>query len=526
MMPGITVSPADRALRGRGPDLASPAWTSASLVPSGATSPPRGRQPFGGRRSLRRCAPSDGRALAGLVLLLAPWVALTSAPARAHEVPGDVTVQLLVRVEGDTLRVLARAPLEAMQEMRIPTTGPELLDLAAARRSGVLADAASLWLGDNLELWADGTRLPAPALGAVRVSLPSDRSFASWESALAHTLGAPLPETIRIPWRQALLDASFEVPLPATGAGIAVRPRFERLGLRVRTALRFVTAGGAVRVFELHGDPGLVRLDPRWHQAAGRFVELGFFHILGGVDHLLFLACLILPLRRLRQLVLVVTSFTVAHSVTLIAAALGLAPKALWFPPLVELLIAASIVWMAFENILGLGAGRRWAITFGFGLVHGFGFSFALGETLQLAGSHLVTSLLAFNLGVELGQVFVLVIAVPALDLLLRGRSERRWEIDERWGTILLSALIAHTAWHWLAERTAAFAQYRVGWPLLAALPASALPWLALMVVVAVPAWRAVRRRRRSAGPQAVDGSRAPAHAVVERPAGLPGQTG
>ncbi|HVS15113.1 MAG TPA: HupE/UreJ family protein [Thermoanaerobaculia bacterium] len=400
-------------------------------------------------------------------------------------------MQLLVRAEGGTLRVLARAPLEALQEMRIPTTGPGLLDLAAARRSGVLANAATLWLGDNLELWADGTRLPAPALGAVRISLPSDRAFASWDSALAHTLGEPLAETVQIPWQQAMLDASFEAALPVADAEIAIRPRFERLGLRVRTALRFVTPAGAVRAFELHGDPGLVRLDPRWHQAAGRFVELGFFHILGGVDHLLFLACLVIPLRRLRQLILVVTSFTVAHSVTLIAATLGLAPKALWFPPLVELLIAASIVWMAFENILGVGAQRRWAITFAFGLVHGFGFSFALTETLQFGGSHLVTSLLAFNLGVELGQVFVLVLAVPLLELLLRG------SLDERWVVVLLSALVAHTGWHWMGERAATFAEYRVGWPLQGAVPTGALLWIALAVIVAVPSWRALRGRGR-----------------------------
>ena len=103
-----------------------------------------------------------------------------------------------------------------------------------------------------------------------------------------------------------------------------------------------------------------------------------------------------------------VTSFTVAHSVTLIASAYDWRPAALWFPPLVETLIAASIVYMALENIVGARRRRRWLITFAFGLVHGFGFSFALRETLQFAGSHLLTALLAFNLGVELGQLVVL----------------------------------------------------------------------------------------------------------------------
>src|SRR6185436_13174125 len=158
---------------------------------------------------------------------------------------------------------------------------------------------------------------------------------------------------------------------------------------------------GAVRAFEFNGEPGLVHLDPRWYQAALQFVKLGFLHILDGTDHLLFLFCLVIPFRKFRQLLLVITAFTVAHSITLIASAYNLAPDALWFPPLVETLIAMSIVYMALENIVGSKLHLRWIITFAFGLVHGFGFSFALRETLQFAGSYMLTSLLSFNVGVE-----------------------------------------------------------------------------------------------------------------------------
>ena len=450
-------------------------------------------------------------ALAPLAILLA--AAIASPPAGAHEVPGHVTVQVLVRPEGERLLVAVRVPVEAMQEVGIPVTGQGMLDLAAMRRSEVLADAASLWIGDNLEIRANGVPLPMLDLAAVRVSLPSDRSFSSWESALDHLRGEPLPETLQIPWQQAMLDALFEGAIPADDAELSIRLRFERLGLRVRTALTFLPPDGGARAYELHGDPGLVRLDPRWHQAAARFVELGFFHILGGVDHLLFILCLVVPLRRLRDLVLVVTSFTVAHSVTLIASALGLAPDAMWFPPLVELAIAASIVWMAFENILGVGARRRWVITFAFGLVHGFGFSFALRETLQFAGSHLISSLLAFNVGVEVGQVFVLVLMVPLLDLLLRR------VVAERVGAILISALVAHTAWHWMTERAATFAEYRIDWPLVDAIPPRVLPWLAVVVVLAVPAWRALREvRGRSGSPSAQRGAGEPAVATARPP--------
>jgi hypothetical protein len=178
-----------------------------------------------------------------------------------------------------------------------------------------------------------------------------------------------------------------------------------------------------------------------------------------------------------------VTAFTVAHSMTLIASAFDFAPRALWFPPLIETLIALSIVYMALENIVAPPRRRRWLIAFGFGLVHGFGFSFALRETLQFAGSHLLTSLLSFNVGVELGQLLVLTVLVPALNLAFR-------LVPERTGTIVLSALVAHTGWHWTLERWERLRQFRWEWRALnTALLASALRWVMLAVVAASVVW-------------------------------------
>jgi hypothetical protein len=257
-----------------------------------------------------------------------------------------------------------------------------------------------------------------------------------------------------------------------------------QLGVTVSTVLRFLPPDRPERAFSLHNDPGLVRLDPRWFQAAWRFVVDGFFHILDGIDHLLFLLCLIIPFRQMRSLVLIVTSFTVAHSITLIASAYDMAPGALWFPPLVEALIATSIVYMALENIVSPGLERRWIITFAFGLVHGFGFSFALRESLQFAGSHLLTSLVAFNLGVELGQLLVLLLLVPALALLFR------YVVAERLGSIILSAFIAHTGWHWLTERYALFWRYPIEMPALdAAFLVILLRWMMLLVIILGAAW-------------------------------------
>ena len=139
---------------------------------------------------------------------------------------------------------------------------------------------------------------------------------------------------------------------------------------------------------------------------------------------------------------------------------------------------------MAAENIVGVGVRRRWMITFGFGLVHGFGFSFALRETLQFAGSHLLTSLLSFNVGVELGQLLVLVLLIPILEILFR------FVVAERIGTIILSAVVAHTGGHWVIERLGLLSQYPFQWSALnVALLASAFGWLMLMLILAGLVW-------------------------------------
>jgi hypothetical protein len=422
-------------------------------------------------------------------LALALFVLASSVPA-AHEIPADVTVQVFVRPEGSRLRLLVRAPLAAMRDVNFPTYGPGYLDLA--RADAQLRTSAMLWLAGSIRVLEGSARLPDPALAGVRVSLPSDRSFVGYDEAMANLRAAPLASDTAIVWNQALLDALFEYPIHSDRSSFAIDPGFARLGLRVTTVVRYLPADGGIRPFEFTGDAGLVRLDPGWSQTALRFVKAGFLHILDGIDHLLFLFCLVIPLRRLRPLVLVVTAFTVAHSITLVGSAFGLAPDALWFPPLVELLIAMSIVYMAFENIVvatvqnpdPVALEHRWLLAFGFGLVHGFGFSFALRDTMQFAGTHLLTALLSFNVGVELGQLVVLAVLVPALYAFYR------FAVPERVGAIILSALVAHTGWHWMIERGGHVRQFDFVWPAFdAALVASLLRWAIVAVILAGLFW-------------------------------------
>src|SRR5579863_5144736 len=411
------------------------------------------------------------------VLLVAPGL------LSAHDIPNDVTVQAFLKPTGDRLHLLVRVPLKAMRDVDFPARGQEgFLDIE--RTGPLLPDAATLWISDFIALYENNTAMPNPQVAKVLLSLPSDRSFTSYDAAMAHIAGPKLDTNVF--WDQVMLDVLFEYPIQSDRSRFSIEPGgLNRLGLNVVTVLSYVLPNGTVRAFEFTSDPGLVRLDPQWYQAAGRFVELGFKHILDGTDHLLFLFCLVIPFRKFRALIPVVTAFIVAHSITLIASAYNLAPDASWFPPLIETLIAVSIVYMALENIVG-GATvkRRWMIAFGFGLVHGFGFSFALRQTLQLAGSHLLASLLSFNIGVELGQLLVLAMLIPALELLFR------FAVPERTGTIILSALVAHTAWHWMMDRWAVFSKYHIEMPAFdAALWASALRWLMFLVIGGGAVW-------------------------------------
>ena len=411
-----------------------------------------------------------------LIRLIVVSLLLAAAGSRlvAHEVPNEVTVQAFVRPQGQTLTLVMRAPLKSMRDIDIPTTANGFLDFSRVDKA--LNDAAVLWIRDFVEVYENGQRLTTPLITATRASLPGDRSFATYDQAMAYiTTGPRLGAETQIYWEQGLLDVVFEYPIGSDQSDFAIRPGLTRLGLRVNIVLQFLQPGKPERVFDVHADTGIVHLDPRWHQAFYLFAREGFFHILDGTDHLLFLLCLVIPFRKLRGLAIVVTAFTVAHSVTLIASAYGMAPDGLWFPPLIETLIAISILYMAFENIVGAKLERRWMVTFGFGLIHGFGFSFLLRERLQFAGDHLVASLLAFNVGVELGQLFVLIIAVPLLVFSFR------FVVAERIGTILLSALVAHTAWHWATERGGVLLGYR--WPALGLVDLAAFVRLAMVIV-------------------------------------------
>ncbi len=177
------------------------------------------------------------------------------------------------------------------------------------------------------------------------------------------------------------------------------------------------------------------------------FLREGVLHIFSGIDHILFVLSLLLVTRTWRDMAVVVTGFTVAHSVTLALGALDLISVS---PRLVEPLIAASIAYVAVDNIVRKDPRGRLAVTLGFGLIHGLGFSQGLRELGLPAGLELVPPLLGFNLGVELGQLLIVLPLFPLLLLLQRREALARRVV------VATSAVVAVIAAWWFVERLVA----------------------------------------------------------------------
>ncbi|OLC14870.1 MAG: hypothetical protein AUH29_09430 [Candidatus Rokubacteria bacterium 13_1_40CM_69_27] len=413
--------------------------------------------------------------VAGFVLLV--QAAVIPGSALAHEFTMASLMNAFVKLEPGQAHLVIRVPIHVLGATSFPAIGREL-DLA---RAGPAIERALARLGKEIEIRENGRSLvPATAIG--RLTLPSDRSFESYEEAVAH-VARPVDPGTTIYIDQGFLDAHLTYPIVSPASQFTIRTTVT-LWLKdyLKLAIRYLPLGEDSRAMVITSRSGTVALNPTWYQAALGFIMLGIGHILSGIDHLLFLLCLVIPLRGLRQVLPIITAFTVAHSITLLGSAYDLAPAGAWFPPFVETVIAASIVYMALENIVGPNLGRRWLVTGLFGLVHGFGFSYGLKENFQFAGRHLLVSLFSFNVGIEIGQILVLAVVLPALALLLRH------VLVGRVGTIILSALAAHTGWHWMAER--ADVLWKVQWP---ALDAAGLTVLARWVAGILLAIAAVR---------------------------------
>ncbi|MBV8857471.1 MAG: HupE/UreJ family protein [Acidobacteria bacterium] len=335
--------------------------------------------------------------------------------------------------------VLAHNPMTSWAVARLHADRVEL---------EVELSAESAWtlLGGSKDLAPDvGAELPklkelAPSLyevsaGGARLAPVSAEAELREEDGVGFLLVYPRPAGAPLRF-----DAAFLRRLPADHrTALTLKDASDKV---LRTEV--LTAASSSVEANAEGSPSASAAGPS--SSFWSFLKLGVEHILTGYDHLLFLCGLLVACRRFSTAAKIITCFTLAHSLTLALAALDVVSLP---PRVVEPLIAASIVFVAVENLVRKGEpGWRWALTFALGLVHGFGFAGALKQAgLGAGGAALLVPLFSFNLGVELGQAGVAVVLLPLLWKL------RDLPAFERYGRNVISIAIALAGLWWFVTR-------------------------------------------------------------------------
>jgi hydrogenase/urease accessory protein HupE len=292
----------------------------------------------------------------------------------------------------------------------------------------------------------DDVALLAPDVGGEAGPVPVARLGALADAILRHLVvvdgGTAAPATIvgaRV-LPSGLLELQVRHRVAEAGSPLALRATFHQLTDDThRVIARVERAGGSTSATLREAAPLVFDVatteraltsarGTSSHEAAAparsawAMFLVGIGHIFMGYDHLVFLACLLVPGGTWRSRVAMVSAFTAAHSATLVLAALGIVTMP---PQFVEPAIAVSIAYVAAENLLGGPRSARWPTAFGFGLIHGFGFA-GLLEQLDLPAGQWATSVLAFNLGVEAGQLVIVAVALPVIIVLARSPWHRR----------------------------------------------------------------------------------------------------
>jgi len=383
-------------------------------------------------------------------------------PAWAHFLLNANIRTVHVEHLADGLRVYMRLPMPYLVagKARLPT--PEGLPSAAPYTVSRIEDERLVHYVDLAALHRDPLGLGRLAADGHRIAVGGRVLRAEVEAARAHTALEQPPFATLGEARKAFTDSMSAPASPPPYVGDTVID--VRLRYRADTPVYDY-------VFSSHLDPGLpeqeqtanlildhlageplvfrergalhapVSVSRSALAAAGTFVVEGMHHILAGLDHVLFVLCLAIGAHRAGSLVTRVTGFTLGHSLTLAFGVLGWVPAGAWFVPAVETLIAVSIVYAAVVALHQRGRMGSFPITVLIGLVHGLGFSFVLREILRLDSPNVAQTLLAFNVGVEIGQLAIVLAVWPALRV-LSGHSSRLGEAA-RWAIAVPCVAIA-----------------------------------------------------------------------------------
>ncbi len=411
--------------------------------------------------------------LLGLVCLL---TILFAATASAHFLLNlNVRIFHVEHVQ-DGLRVYLRTPMPYLVADKVGDDVGENLPAPApfttnAREDGQLVHyidtvqiaSDPLGLGrlasDGLTISRDGVRLIGEVTDVQLHRVGEEPGFATLDEAreaFAPTDVAPeasIPVYVGDVIVDVLIRYPTEAPVSAYALSSTLNPGLPGQETTANVILDY--GPGNPQIFRSRGllnEP--VTISRSQIAAFTTFIYEGMVHILEGIDHVLFVICLILGARGLHSLLWRVTGFTIGHSVTLALGFFGYVPSGAWFIPAVETGIALSIIYAAaialwpHQSMQHSTVPRMFFVTVAIGLLHGLGFSFVLQEILQIDAPNIWQSLVAFNVGVELGQLLIVLFVYPAVVFLPRF-SQKSWNYTR---TALGAGCIC-IAGFWTAER-------------------------------------------------------------------------
>ena len=414
------------------------------------------------------------RGLAASLALVAALM-IAAAPAMAH-----FLLNLNVRIfhvdhRADGLTMLVRMPMPYLvadklgpqPETGLPDPAPFTTNAMEGDRlvhyvdwDALTQDANGLGriLADGLTVQTEGKPLPLTVTDVRVHTLGNEPGFATLDEAEAVFAAPPVwpssNETVYV--GDAVVDVKFNVQTEQTISNYQLSSQLDPglPGQEDTANLLLDNWPGGVKVFRARGlleEPFEVSRSS--FAAFGTFVKEGVRHILEGLDHVLFVLCLAVGAHTFAGLLWRVTGFTLGHSVTLSLGFFGFVPSGDWFVPVVELIIALTIIYAAYVAIRPPSPDKSerslFLVTGFIGLIHGLGFSFVLQHILKVSSPNIWQSLLAFNIGIEIGQL--LIVAVAILVIIAADKLVDQLGQKLRFAIAGIAALVAA---FWVVERS------------------------------------------------------------------------
>lgn len=413
------------------------------------------------------------------------WAA---APATAHDMPDEVVYSAHVAPKGDRLHVPLRVPLALLLDDALPKRGPGYIDLAATDRLDQALTMATDRLAAEVLLFENGKRLQ-PSVAGWRLSVPSDRAFDDYQSAVSSIAGPPLPEETNLFWNQGYFDVHLTYPIASETSTFSLAMNAPTLVQRLHMLTTFVAPDGPARTYDLLGDMGRVELNPTPGFLFRTFSSEGWRQFVTGWEHVLFVVALAVglsgpPASDRAHPIHPLVAFLAVSSLVVLTYGAGSGSASLFLQVLVSFTAAVTVLLVAIVNIVARTHHHRWITAAVCALPHALLLTGGLGPLLQFRAPGAVMPLIAYVVGVQAGALVVFGSTLGLGWLLTRHGGLARH------GPIIAALLLGYVGWHHTLERLPSLLATSPPSPRMADLGGAAR-WVTLLLLVMAGLWLA-----------------------------------